>query len=119
LERKKQTDNPNKDDSEKHAQEFGKTVRITEDGRHHLFASEKPKQVPTPLQMSPSKTLQQTEEEFREQTLSPALLLEKLEEMMMSRRKREHSLIDAAAANANAHAAPASTAERFNCDGGA
>jgi hypothetical protein len=68
--------------------------------------------------MSPSKTLQQTEEEFREQTLSPALLLEKLEEMMMSRRKRERSLIDAAAA-ANAHAAPASTAERFNCDGGA
>ncbi len=111
-------DNPNKEDSAKHAQEFGKTVRITADGRHHLFAAEKPKQVPTPTSDVPSKTLQHTEEQFRKQTLSLALLLGKLEEMMMSRRKRERSLIDAAAA-ANAHAATASSAERFKCDGGA
>jgi hypothetical protein len=87
LERKKQTDNPNKEDSAEHAQEFGKTVRITADGRHHLFASEKSKQVPTPTSDVPSKTLQQTEEAFRKQTLSAALLLGILEEMMMSRRK--------------------------------
>jgi hypothetical protein len=99
--------------------------RVRENGQNHSRRSSSPplrfwktKTGTYPTSDVPSKTLQQKEEAFRKQTLSPALLLRILEEMMTSRRKRERSLIDAAAA-ANADAAPASTAERFNCDGGA